>query len=766
MNLRDVKAQPPADEHGKQQLRPPDEVAAGLEAVISTTRYVLRGPGLVKGVALLRTLNQQGGVDCMSCAWPDPKGHRSVAEFCENGAKAVADESTRKQIGDQFFSTHSVEELSRRSDHWLNAQGRLVEPLWLPPDGSHYVPIDWDEALDKLASSLRSLSSPDRALFYTSGRTSNEAAFLYQLMVRRYGTNNLPDCSNLCHESSGLGLTETLGAGKGTVTLEDFYSADVIVVVGQNPGTNHPRMLSALEKARQNGAKLVSVNPLPEAAMVRFRNPQDFLNPLKGIQTLLGPGGEMASLHLPVRINGDVPLFGWVCRRLLERGAVDEAFVAERTSGYADFRAALLATDPHELERQSGLSAAQMEPLVDLLAGTQRIIFCWAMGLTQHVNAVDNIRALVNTSLLRGAVGRPGAGLCPVRGHSNVQGDRTMGITSQPKPAFLERLARRFGFEPPRHRGLDSVDGIAAMARGEIDVMVCLGGNFLSATPDTEATAAALKRLQLTVQISTKLNRSHLVTGAEALILPCLGRTEVDRQKSGPQFVTVENSMSIVHRSEGKMAPPSPFVRSEVDIVCSLAERLLDTDWSPYRNNYDRIRHEIEAVIDGFSDFNRRVREPDGFTLPNLPREGTFATSDGRAQFSVLSTPNLELPLGRYWMMTIRTHDQFNTTVYGLDDRYRGILGRRRVILINPADMERERLKSGDLVDLVSHFEGEERVAENFMLVGYPIPEGCTATYFPEANALIPLRQVATGSNTPACKSVQIQLRRRVAARV
>lgn len=745
-------------------LRPPDTVAAGLEAVISTTRYVLRGPGVFKGMALLRTLNQQGGVDCMSCAWPDPVGERSLAEFCENGAKAVADEGTKKQIGDQFFSTHSVEELSRQSDHWLNAQGRLAEPLWLPPDGSHYVPIDWDEALDKIAARLRALSSPHRALFYTSGRTSNEAAFLYQLMVRRFGTNNLPDCSNLCHESSSVGLGETVGVGKGTVTLDDIYSADVIVIVGQNPGTNHPRMLSALERARRNGAKLVSVNPLAEAALVRFRNPQDFLNPLKGIQTLLGPGGEMASLHLPVRINGDVPLFQWVCRRLIERGAVAHDFVRERTAGFAEFEAALLAADPAELERQSGVSAAQMELLVDLLASTQRIVFCWAMGLTQHVNAVDNIRALVNTCLLRGALGRPGAGLCPVRGHSNVQGDRTMGITCKPKPEFLDKLGSRFAFNPPRRPGLDTVNSIAAMGRGEIDVLVCLGGNFLSATPDTEATAAALKRLQLTVQISTKLNRSHLVTGGEALILPCLGRTEVDRQQSGPQFVTVEDAMSVVHRSEGKMRPPSPFVRSEVDIVCGLAERLLQTDWSPYRNNYDRIRQEIEAVIEGFEDYNRRVREKDGFLLPNAAREGRFATGDGLGHFSVLQTPNLELPPGRYWMMTIRTHDQFNTTVYGLDDRYRGILGRRRVILTNPVDMERERLKSGDFVDLVSHFEGEERVVENFMIVGYPIPEGCTATYFPEANPLVPLRQVALGSNTPAYKSVVVELRRRDAA--
>lgn len=766
MNQRDVVAQPPLDEEGAYRLTAPHEVAAGVGAVLSTAKHVIGGPGLVKGVRLLRTLNQQGGVDCMSCAWPDPAGHRSVAEFCENGAKAVADEGTRKRLEHGFFAEHSVESLSRRSDFWLNAQGRLCEPLWLPPDGSHYLPISWEEALDKVAGSLRGLSSPDRAVFYTSGRTSNEAAFLYQLLARRYGTNNLPDCANMCHESSGVGLAATIGAGKGTVGLDDFSAADVIVVIGQNPGTNHPRMLTALEKARSRGARIVSVNPLPEAALVRFRNPQDFLHPLKALRTLLGPGGEMAELHLPVRINGDVALFQWVCRRLLEQGLIDQDFVAAHTTGLEEFRTAVLAGNPAEWERQCGIAAPELERFTHMLASTHKIIFCWAMGLTQHVNAVDNIRAVVNLCLLRGAIGRPGAGLCPVRGHSNVQGDRTMGITSRPKKAFLERLGRHFGFEPPTGPGLDTVEAIQAMLAGQVDVMVCLGGNFLSACPDTETTARALRHLQLSVQISTKLNRSHLVTGREALILPCLGRTEVDVQASGPQFVTVENSMSIVHRSEGRARPPSSAVRSEVDIVCGLAERVLQTDWSPYRHNYDRIRQEIEAVIDGFTDYNRRVREADGFALPNLPRQGRFATGDGKAHFSVLTTPDLELPAGRYWMMTIRTHDQFNTTVYGPDDRYRGIFGRRRVILMNPADVEKQGLKTGDFVDLVSVFAGEERVAENFMVVSYTIPPGCTATYFPEANPLVPLTQLARGSNTPASKSVEIEVRRRHAAGV
>ncbi|MBT9586646.1 FdhF/YdeP family oxidoreductase [bacterium] len=753
LNQRDVLAQSPAQEDGAYKLTSPQQVAAGLPAVLSSLEYAMKGPGPLKGLALLRTLNQKGGVDCTSCAWPDPE-HRSLAEFCENGAKAVADEGTRKRADKQFFVRYSVEELSRRSDYWLNQQGRLTEPLYLAKDSSHYQPIGWDQAIQLTVDRLKGLDNPQQALFYTSGRTSNEAAFLYQLLARRFGTNNLPDCANLCHESSGVGLNDTLGVSKGTVTLYDFYQAEVIVIVGQNPGTNHPRMLTALEKAKKNGARLVSINPLAEAALVRFKNPQDFLHPVHGIQTLLGSGTQMADLHLPVRLNGDVALFQYVCQQLVARGAVEKAFVEGSTSHFATFKAALDREDPQQLLDQCGLSAQQIEPLVDWLAQTRRIVFCWAMGVTQHVNAVDNVRAIVNTCLLRGAIGHPGAGLCPVRGHSNVQGDRTMGITCYPKAAFLDRLGQHFNFTPPRNPGLDTVKAIEAMLARQAHVLVCLGGNFLQASPDTETTALALKHLRLSVQISTKLNRSHLVTGQEALILPCLGRTEADNH----QFVTVENSMSIVHSSQGRQTPASPNLRSEVAIVCDLAGSLLNTDWTPYLHNYDRIRSEIEAVIPGFSDFNRRVRHPSGFALPNLPRQGFFLTGDGKAHFSPLQAPSHQLPAGHYHMMTIRSHDQFNTTIYGNDDRYRGVLGKRRVIFLNPEDAALERLKTGDFVDLL----GEQgRVAENFMVVVYPIPPGNTATYFPESNVLIPITQVAMGSNTPACKSVMIQLRRR-----
>ena len=740
MNERQVAAQPPENEPGSYQLTGPETTAAGIPAVISSLRHAIGQAGPKKAISLLRTLNQKGGVDCMSCAWPDPE-RRSLAEFCENGAKAVADEGTQKIARPENYT---VEELSQQSDYWLNQQGRLTQPLLLEAGQSRYRPISWEAALDKIAHQLRS-TTPDRNVFYTSGRTSNEAAFLYQLMARRHGTNNLPDCANLCHESSGVGLNSTLGVSKGTVTLYDFYQAEVIVIVGQNPGTNHPRMLSALQKAKKNGAKIVSINPLPEAGLSSFKNPQDYMHPLK----FFSSASSMADLHLPVTINGDVALFQWLCKCIVEENKQEDAFIEAYTSGYAAFKHSLQGAS---LE-QTGLSETQVRPLVECLTQTRRIVFCWAMGLTQHVNAVDNVKAIVNTCLLRGAIGHPGAGVCPVRGHSNVQGDRTMGITTFPKQAFLDRLGQHFRFHPPQKPGLDVIKTIQAMLEQKVDNLVCLGGNFLSACPDTELTAQALKNTRLTVQISTKLNRSHLITGEEAILLPCLGRTEED----GNQFVTVEDSMSVVHRSQGKQTPAGSELRSEIAIVCDLASKLLDTDWSQYKRNYDQIRSEIEAVVPGFSDFNRRVRHPSGFSLPILPRQGIFPTVDGKAHFTPLIAPDIQLPEGHYYMMTIRSHDQFNTTIYGNDDRYRGVHNKRRVIFVNPEDAELQRLKTGDIVDLVC----EHRRAANFTIVTYPIPPGCTATYFPEANALVPLDRTARASNTPAYKSVIIRLEAR-----
>ena len=739
-------------------LAPVATVAGGIPAIVSALRHAVGEAGLFRAGRLLLDLNQVRGFDCPGCAWPDPDTHRSVAEFCENGAKAIAEEGTRRRVDPDFFARWSVGGLSRRSDHWLGKQGRLTHPVVLRPGASHYQPIAWDEAFALVASELTALDSPDQAVFYTSGRTSNEAAFLYQLFVREYGTNNLPDCSNMCHESSGVALGETLGLGKGSVTLEDFDHAELIVVVGQNPGTNHPRMLSALERAVRRGARIVSVNPLPEAGLNRFRHPQ---HPLE----LLGKGTSLASLWLPVRINGDVPLFLGVAKTLLEMARarpeiVARDFIAAHTEGFEAWEAAVRAAPWDALVARSGIRREQMHALAELLASSERIIFTWAMGLTQHRNAVDNIQEIVNLLLLRGSIGKRGAGTCPVRGHSNVQGDRTVGITERPSAAFLDRLRATFGFEPPRARGLDTVESIRAMGEGRAKVFLALGGNFLSATPDTALTARALQSTRLTAHLSTKLNRSHLVAGRTALILPALGRTEWDVQATGRQLVSVENSMGVVHQSQGSLPPVSDELRSEPAIVAGLARATLGArsriDWKSLCGDYDRIRDLIEQVVPGFEQYNRRVRKPGGFLLPNGPREGRFTTPGGRARFTVHEVPDEPLGPGQLMMMTIRSHDQFNTTIYGLEDRYRGIGRERRVVLMSGEDLRDRGLRPGQLVDLTSHFQGEERVARRFVAVEYPIPLRCCATYFPEANVLVPLGAVARKSNTPASKSVVV----------
>jgi molybdopterin-dependent oxidoreductase alpha subunit len=739
-------------------LGPAASVSGGIPAIVSALRHAVGETGLYRAGRLLLDLNQTQGFDCPGCAWPDPDHHRSVAEFCENGAKAIAEEATRRRVGPEFFSHWSVAELSRHNDYWLGKQGRITHPVVLRPGASHYQSIGWDEAFELVASELNGLDCPDEAVFYTSGRTSNEAAFLYQLFVREFGTNNLPDCSNMCHESSGVALGETLGMGKGSVTLEDFDHAQLIVVVGQNPGTNHPRMLSALQRAVQRGARIVSVNPLPEAGLIRFQHPQ---HPLE----LLGKGTPLASLFLPVRINGDVPLLLGVAKTLLEMAGsrpeiVARAFIAAHTEGFEAWEAAVRAAQWDALVARSGIDRDRMRALAELIASSERIIFSWAMGLTQHRNAVDNIQEIVNLLLLRGSIGKPGAGTCPVRGHSNVQGDRTVGITERPTAAFLDRLEATFGFEPPRARGLDTVESIRAMAEGRAKVFFAMGGNFLSATPDTELTARALRSTRLTVHVSTKLNRSHLVAGQTAIILPALGRTEWDVQATGRQLVSVENSMGVVHQSQGSLHPISEELRSEPAIVAGLARATLGKrtkiDWAHLAGDYDRIRDLIEQVVPGFEQYNRRVREPGGFYLPNGPREGRFATSVGRARFTVHPVPEEPLGPGQLMMMTIRSHDQFNTTIYGLEDRYRGIGRERRAVLMNAEDLRERGLRPEQLVDLTSHFQGQTRVARRFVAVGYPIPRRCCATYFPEANVLVPLGAVAQKSNTPASKSVVV----------
>jgi molybdopterin-dependent oxidoreductase alpha subunit len=737
-------------------------IAGGIPAVVNSAKHVFGEMGVVQGTKLLLQINQKGGFDCPGCAWPDPDDHRAMTEFCENGAKAVAEEATTKRVTPEFFAQWSVAQLAEQSDHWLGKQGRLTHPMILRAGATHYEPIPWDDAFRLIGDELNALASPDEAIFYTSGRTSNEAAFLYQLFVRQYGTNNLPDCSNMCHESSGSGLSETIGVGKGTVTLQDFDQAEAIFVVGQNPGTNHPRMLTALQRAVRNGCKIVSINPLPETGLDRFKHPQEVLN-------LVGPGTQLATLYLPVRINGDVALLKGIMKEMLEEeecrpGQIfDHEFIRDYTAGYEEFVDDLRRESWDVIVEESGINRAQIKEAAAIAMAAKSIICCWAMGLTQHKNAVANIQEIVNFLLLRGNMGRPGAGACPVRGHSNVQGDRTMGIWERPKPEFLDALGKEFSFAPPRHHGYDVVEAIKAMHEGTAKVFFAMGGNFLSATPDTEYTAEALRRCRLTAHVSTKLNRAHLITGKQALILPCLGRTEADMQQTGAQFVSVENSMGIVSSSRGKLSPASEHLLSEPAIVAGLAKATLHDagtpQWDALIADYDRIRERIQKVVPGFADYNQRVRQPEGFYLPNAVKERVFKTASGKAHFTVHPIPRLKLEPGQYIMMTIRSHDQYNTTIYGLDDRYRGVFNERRVVLLNSDDMREAGLTERQVVDLTSHFEGQERIAHRFIVVPYTIPRRCAATYFPEANVLVPINSVAEKSNTPASKSVIITIR-------
>jgi len=740
-----------------------DLSAAGFHAISETVRFAAKH-GPLRSLAALTAVNQKGGFACPSCAWPESDGERSMAEFCENGAQAVAWEATSRRVGTEFFVKHSIADLAEHPEQWLGDQGRLTHPVVLSRGSRHYEEIGWPDAFELVAGELNALASPDQALFYTSGRTSNEAAFAYQLFVRQYGTNNLPDCSNMCHESSGLGLTEAIGIGKGTVTLSDLESADSIFIVGQNPGTNHPRMLSSLEKAARNGCRIVSINPLAETGMIRFKNPQS-------VRGLFGGGTQIASLFLPVRINGDIAVLKGIMKEMLgmdraSGGRVfDHAFLAEKTVGFDRFAVDLDATSWDEIVSGCGISRDLIREAAEVAARSERMITCWAMGLTQHQNGVANVQTVVNFHLLRGQIGRPGAGLCPVRGHSNVQGDRTVGIGEQMSAAFLDALGKEFRFDPPRPHGLDTVGGLQAMHEGKVRVYMGLGGNLLSAGPDTEYAADAFRRLRLSVMVSTKLNRNHLITGEQALILPCLGRTERDVQAGGEQFVTCENSMGVVQASRGTLAPAGPHLMSETAIVCNLAAVVLKgrstVDWLGLCSDYDRIRDHIERVVPGFEGYNERARRPGGFYLPNPPRDRReFRTPTGRATFFVHATPKWKLKAGELLMMSIRSHDQFNTTIYGQNDRYRGILGGRRVVLMNAGDIADRGLEAGEWVDLTSHFEGEERHARQFRVVPYEIPAGCAATYYPECNPLVPLRHIADGSNQPASKSVVITVAR------
>jgi molybdopterin-dependent oxidoreductase alpha subunit len=740
----------------------PEHVAAGMPAVVSAMKHAVREMGPVRGTRELFMLNQFQGFDCPGCAWPDPHDHRSVQEYCENGAKAVAEEATTARVTPEFFAEHAIDDLAAHDDFWIGKRGRLTHPMYRAPGATHYTPIAWSDAYDLIARELAALASPDEAVFYTSGRTSNEAAFVYQLLARQLGTNNLPDCSNMCHESSGYALSQSIGIGKGTVTLEDFDLADVILLIGQNPGTNHPRMLSALQRCARNGAQIISVNPLRETGLLRFKHPQEVLR-------LMGPGTPLSTQFLQVRINGDMALLRGIAKVLLDLGAIARAFIADHTEGFEPWAAAVRAEPWNRIEALSGISRAEIEQAAGIIAKGKRVIACWAMGLTQHKNGVATIQEVVNILLMRGMFGVPGAGACPVRGHSNVQGDRTMGIWEQMPESFHSALDQEFGFTSPRRHGYDVVGAIRAMHEGRAKVFVGMGGNFLSATPDTLVTADALRRCRLTVQISTKLNRGHLITGREALILPCLGRTEVDDQASGRQFVTVEDSMSVVHQSNGGLAPASTELASETAIVCNIASRLFgpasSPKWLALRDNYDLIRDHISRVVPGFEDYNRRVREPGGFYLGNPARERRFTTPTGHAHFMTHPVTHAaedeaasKAPDHSYLLMTMRSHDQFNTTIYGLDDRYRGIKNERRVVLINEADLAAEGLAPRTVVDITSHWHGQTRLARKFVVLPYDVPRGCLAAYYPETNVLVPLDSVADGSNQPTSKSIVVTL--------
>lgn len=760
MKKREVAIVPP-EKFENLEIGTPKKKAAGMPAIISSLKHIREEMGIWKGIGLLNKMNQKDGFDCSGCAWPDPDDKRSkLGEYCENGAKAIAEEATNKRINAAFFKENSVEKLSKQTDYWIGKLGRLTEPMYLAENSSFYEPISWDDAFKKIGDNLNKLNSPHEAAFYTSGRTSNEAAYMYQLFVRQFGTNNLPDCSNMCHESSGEGLINTLGIGKGSVTLQDLHESELIIVIGQNPGTNHPRMLGALQKCKNNGGKIVTVNPLNEAGTNTFVDPQSPIAMLKG-------GIKLEDLFLQVKINGDVALLKAAMILMLEAeernpsSVFDHLFIKEYCDNYDDLISHLKQSNFNKSVIDSGVSEEKVREFANLLIENKKIIICWAMGITQHENGVDNVQEIVNILLLKGSIGKPGAGTCPVRGHSNVQGDRTMGIWEKPKEIFLKKLDERFSFKSPRAHGYDVVETIKSMDQGTTKVFIGMGGNFISATPDSQFTGESMQNCDLTVQISTKLNRGHLVTGKEAIILPCISRSELDIQESGQQFVTIENSMGVVHKSTGSADKASTHLKSEPAIIAGIANATLKespTHWDEMVNNYDVIRDHIEHTISGFDNYNQKVRIPGGFYLPNGSRTREFTTPNKRAQFTINPLPTRKVAPDNFIMMTIRTHDQYNTTIYGMNDRYRGIYNERRVVLMNREDMKVKGYKPEDVVHLTSHFNKETRRAKNFKIIPYNIPKGCIGTYFPETNVLVAIDNVAKISGTPVSKFIEVSI--------
>ena len=737
-------------------------VAGGLGALFASGKAMLREKAMVPGTAALLKVNQPGGFDCPGCAWPE--GEHSRLDFCENGLKAVAAETTTKRVDPAFFARHTVSELRARSDFWLEQQGRLTHPMLYDAAADRYKPIAWEDAFARMGGILRGLDNPDRAAFYTSGRTSNEAAFLYQLFAREFGTNNLPDCSNMCHESSGVALNDSIGTGKGTVTLADFESADCIFVFGQNPGTNHPRMMTALQQARRRGAHIVAVNPLREPGLQRFVHPKDMLAMLANLPT------DLATHYLTPLVGGDLAVLKGLCKAVLAAEearpgkVLDRDFIGAHTAGFEAFADEIRGDSWEAIEREGGVARVEIEEAAELYCRSERVIACWAMGLTQHKKAVATIQTVVAFLMLRGNLGREGAGACPVRGHSNVQGDRTMGITERPSREFLDRLERAFGFAPPRGHGADVVEAIKAMSEGRIRAFIGMGGNFASATPDRDLTERALRGCELTAHVSTKLNRSHLIAGRTALILPCLGRSEIDMRDGRNQQVTVEDSMSMVHASTGSKRPASPHLLSEVAIVAGLARAALPASkvpWESLAGDYSRIRERIAEVVPGFEDFNRKIGTPGGFYLGNSAGRREWRNAGGKARFATAALEAITLRPGELRLMTLRSHDQYNTTIYGLEDRYRGVSGERHVVFLNEADMRVRGVEEGEKVDLVGTDDrGTVRIAPGFKAKGYAIPKGCAAAYFPETNVLVPLESVAERSNTPTSKFIPVTLRK------
>ena len=740
------------------RLKEPMQTSAGFLGVKEALRHSFKEMGIVRSMRSLLEMNQEDGFRCPSCAWPVPEHPSKIAEYCENGAKALADEATREHIGADFFTKHSVEELSQLSDYELNSLGRVVEPMVLRPNSVHYEPITWQDAFELISDELHQLKNPNEAIFYTSGRSSNEAAYLYGMFARALGTNNMPDCSNMCHESSGVALSETLGIGKGSVKLDDLYGAEVVLVVGQNPGTNHPRMLSALEKCKNNGGKIISINPLAETGLVNFKNPQN-------VSDMLGNGQPIADIHLPVKINEDIALAKLLLKKLVALDAknphvLDHEFIVEYVDGYDELLKDLSRYDMEGLQRRSGVYMRKIDKAATLLAENSKIVVCWAMGITQHKNAVDCIKEYVNILLLKGAVGKPFAGTCPVRGHSNVQGDRSVGIMHYVDKTLNENIQKHLNFDPPTEKGYDTVESIKAMHEGKAKVFVCLGGNFLMAASDTQYTAEAIQNCNLTVQISTKLNRSHLVTGKTALLLPTFGRSEKDEKNGELQFLTMESSTGKVRQSKGLLRPASEHIKSEPEIISLLAHTYFrgnhSMNWYELGQDYDLIRKLIDKTVKGFENTSERSKGF-GYYLPNNVRNRDFRKlPNGMAQLSITPLPDHQLKPDELLLMTIRSHDQFNTTIYGLNDRYRGIHNERRVVFMNEGDMIEKGLTQLDVVNLHSHYDGIRRTAEKFLVVTYNIPKGNMAAYFPETNLLVPHNHFADKSQTPISKSIKV----------